>query len=186
MAQHYLLPCPSCGAKNPVETRQAGETVPCACGKPLSVPTLRGLRQLEPAANEAPPPEAAPKRGWSPIHGFMFSLGLIVAIGAGAMAARHFLIYSALQQQTADRTSEIDAMSNEYIDNMSLSESITAWNQLNFSQLGEDGPPPWMLARQQATAYFFTASIWLGVASLGALAFVLSLLIRPAATRFER
>lgn len=46
----YLLNC-GCGRQHTVETRQAGETIPCECGATLPVPTLRQLRQL-PAARE--------------------------------------------------------------------------------------------------------------------------------------
>jgi hypothetical protein len=42
----YLLPCP-CGRKTPVSTAQAGETIRCACGAEMQVPTLRGLRAMQ-------------------------------------------------------------------------------------------------------------------------------------------
>jgi hypothetical protein len=42
----YLLPC-ECGQHVTVESRQAGESIVCACGKPLSVPTVLQMRTLE-------------------------------------------------------------------------------------------------------------------------------------------
>ncbi len=47
----YQLPC-SCGAIATVSTAQAGDTLRCECGRELVVPTMRGLRELQPA--EAP------------------------------------------------------------------------------------------------------------------------------------
>jgi hypothetical protein len=48
----YLLTC-GCGRQHTVETRQAGESIPCDCGATLSVPTLRQLRQLPEARDDA-------------------------------------------------------------------------------------------------------------------------------------
>ena len=54
MSEQFLLPC-SCGQKVRVGNAQAGAGVRCVCGKSLTVPTLRGLRELE----SAPPDENA-------------------------------------------------------------------------------------------------------------------------------
>jgi hypothetical protein len=53
----YLLPCP-CGEQMPVETRQAGETIACACGSPLLVPAMREIMALEPAPERSSEPSA--------------------------------------------------------------------------------------------------------------------------------
>jgi hypothetical protein len=82
----YLLPC-SCGRKVPVSTRHAGQTVRCACGAELEVPTLRGLRELEPAGAAA-----APARGtWENRQriAFLLAVASLLAIGvAGYLAWR--------------------------------------------------------------------------------------------------
>jgi hypothetical protein len=54
----YLLPC-ACGHNVLVEPRQAGESVVCACGSPLAVPTLLGITALE-RVEEEPEPQASP------------------------------------------------------------------------------------------------------------------------------
>jgi len=54
----YLLPC-ACGQKVLVEPRQAGESIVCACGSPLDVPTLLGITALE-RVEEEPEPQASP------------------------------------------------------------------------------------------------------------------------------
>jgi hypothetical protein len=46
LSTKYLLPC-QCGQRLAVEPRQAGETVVCACGRTLEVPTFLQLKQLE-------------------------------------------------------------------------------------------------------------------------------------------
>src|SRR5688572_6227512 len=78
MKTAYLLPC-SCGRNCEVDAGQAGSQVACGCGTVLTVPSIRGLRQLEPAATgEAKP--ATPS--WSPVRGAIFSLGLLLAATA--------------------------------------------------------------------------------------------------------
>ena len=52
----YLLPC-SCGRKMPVEPRQAGQSVDCACGESLEIPTMLAMSALEPADSVAENPE---------------------------------------------------------------------------------------------------------------------------------
>jgi hypothetical protein len=47
----YLLPC-HCGQHVVVEPRQAGETVVCSCGVLIQVPTMLGMKALEPAMEE--------------------------------------------------------------------------------------------------------------------------------------
>ena len=81
MTAKYLLPC-VCGQQTTVEPRQAGETVPCSCGKPLQIPTLREMTALEPA-----PPESIPERPrstWGMKHGLrLIGIMLVLAALAG-------------------------------------------------------------------------------------------------------
>lgn len=90
MATRYLLPC-TCGKTTPVEVSQAGETLTCACGNALKVPTLRGLKEL-PLADEEPragrPAEKAVD--WSAARGALFSLSLLVFVVASLTAAINF------------------------------------------------------------------------------------------------
>ncbi len=62
----YLLPCTACGQTTPITTGQAGQTIHCACGNALEIPSIRAMRQLEPVA-EAP---AAPL--WNKQKGLLF------------------------------------------------------------------------------------------------------------------
>jgi hypothetical protein len=82
----YLVPCSSCGAKTPVEIGQAGQTVACSCGRPLEVPSVRALRQLEPVAEEKVAAAA-----WNRRKGVVFLGSAILAIAVLAAAVLLFL-----------------------------------------------------------------------------------------------
>lgn len=86
---NYLLSC-SCGQQTRVSSVQAGETVRCACGAPLQVPSMRELRALPLAADEQ---VGKTRRGtvWEDRHrvAFLFVLVAIAALaGAGYLAAQ--------------------------------------------------------------------------------------------------
>jgi hypothetical protein len=78
----YLLAC-ACGREHAVETRQAGESIPCDCGTRLEVPTLRKLREL-PLAGEV---EAAAGPAWGARQGAMTACLLVVAASLVVAAA---------------------------------------------------------------------------------------------------
>ncbi|MCE5269137.1 MAG: hypothetical protein LLG00_14775 [Planctomycetaceae bacterium] len=64
MSSKYWLPC-VCGEQIAIEPRQAGETVGCRCGHILQAPTMREIRALEPAPEDAlPQPQATLSWGW--------------------------------------------------------------------------------------------------------------------------
>jgi hypothetical protein len=92
----YLLPC-ACGRTLPVEPRQAGQTVICACGEALEVPTLLRLAALEqeqPAA-AAPPPVAS----W----GLGQAIALVgLAILLAALAGAIYLCFQRPSLRTVD------------------------------------------------------------------------------------
>lgn len=179
----YLLPCPACGDKQRIDSRQAGETVHCKkCGEAVTVPTLRGLRDLEPAevSPESRPPA---KANWSVVQGVLFSMGLLLAIVAGLMSARHFLAYGLTLEHTQDRTSEVDQYTDEIIDNMPLSETMQLWAELRKGALGDDDLPPWEHARRYAEGQLRAAWIWFAFSAAGMVAVLTSLVMgkRPAA-----
>ncbi|WP_254507188.1 hypothetical protein [Anatilimnocola floriformis] len=85
--QLYLVPC-HCGQQVRVRPSQAGEQLTCQCGATVSVPTIRGLKQLKTVDDEqvqtAP---AAPM--W---QGPAFAIGLL-ALFAGAIVLAANAIY---------------------------------------------------------------------------------------------
>jgi hypothetical protein len=81
----YLLPCPFCGTTIPVESGQAGQILHCTCGKPLEVPTIRGLQKLTPVADEKLPAVA-----WTRRKGLLFlgsAMAVIALVAAGCIVA---------------------------------------------------------------------------------------------------
>ena len=45
MPPRYQLTCPSCQRQIPIETSQAGQTLPCECGETLRVPTMLKMKR---------------------------------------------------------------------------------------------------------------------------------------------
>lgn len=88
MSMMYLLPC-SCGAKLPVERRQAGETVRCGCGTSLEVPSLMKMENLEPAEPESV--DGRPSDQWG-IRQSVILLGAVIAMLGLALGV--FLVLS--------------------------------------------------------------------------------------------
>jgi hypothetical protein len=88
VSTYYLLPCP-CSRKIPVQARQAGERITCACGATLEVPTLLGIKKLECAAVSAE--SIAPKATWTAGHRIIF-LGALVIFASVVVGIWLFLI----------------------------------------------------------------------------------------------
>src|SRR5687767_1286650 len=116
MSAQYLLPC-SCGQKIRVEAAQAGGEVACACGRKQSVPTLRGLRQLEMAASNEGPSRRSP-RSWGPLRGALFSSGLVVLVGSLLFLGYTYLQFAQASEFTTDQTPAINEWEGEQIESM--------------------------------------------------------------------
>jgi hypothetical protein len=84
MPIQYLLPC-SCGRKQPVETRQAGEVVTCECGAPLPIPRLLELKMLEVATKQTTTSSA--QTTWGVGHGLALA-GTLILLGAIILGIR--------------------------------------------------------------------------------------------------
>jgi hypothetical protein len=126
----YLLPCPHCERKLVVTTGEAGGQVRCECGTTVDVPTVRGMRELEPTAA---PAEAA--TSWTTRHSVIF-LGSLVAIAGLAFGAiLHFRAAAVLPSGTfAD---DVRIMPPE--------ETWTLW-----SQFFREGVGKWQPKKEQA------------------------------------
>jgi hypothetical protein len=85
LAMKYLLSCPACNSRLPVETGQAGQTIRCGCGSSVEVPSVRGLRALEQVADERPAAAT-----WTKRKGLMFlgaAMSASALVGAAAVFA---------------------------------------------------------------------------------------------------
>ncbi len=138
MKTAYLLPC-SCGRKLEINAGQAGSQIDCRCGQSLTVPSVRGLRQLELAADLPGEPKVP---AWNPARGAIFSLGLLLAVGAFLVTGFNgywFLI----TRRTVDPAAYQLSLEHEHIDHLTLVESMTMFRQEEKSGLGEPSTPPW-------------------------------------------
>jgi hypothetical protein len=161
MSQQFLLPC-SCGQKVRVGNAQAGGQVICACGKNVPVPTLRGLRQLEPA-----PAEVIGKTAlhWSPLHGAAFAGALLLATAGVALVALFY--YSQLvgwvgnegYDYTLDRSADmIRGMATQIdkeVDALTPEEVLVKLRETEAEGLGEKGSLPWIVLKERATGHLW-------------------------------
>jgi len=150
----YLLPC-ACGQKLRVAPAQAGGQVSCGCGQSLTVPTLRGLKALEPAPDKPLSPTAP---GWSAIHGLVFSLSLVVAAAGLVTAAYYLWLYSAVQQHTVDYTEQWIAESAP-VDTLTPVQALQVWKDNVESGLHQELTPSWVAARAAAAHYLFWVKV---------------------------
>ncbi len=74
----YLLTCNACRHKTPVDAGRAGQSVRCECGKQLEVPSIRELRLLERAPEEA---GDAAMPAWNARKGLLFIGAVLMAAG---------------------------------------------------------------------------------------------------------
>lgn len=165
----YLLPC-SCGQNVIVEPRQAGGQVRCTCGKELSVPTLRGLKQLKPATTGDSSASRGPaKRAWNPVRGAVFTSGLVLAFLSLLVVGVSLFQYTQVSGFTKDPSAEIREMEDARIDEFSLDEAIGAFKLLRDQGLGEEPPPYWVMAQEAVAAQWR----WIAWASAAAVLGVL-------------
>lgn len=177
MTQHYLLPC-SCGQKVRVANAQAGGQVACRCGNRLAVPTLRGLRELEPA----PADVQAVKPGWSPLHGAFFATGIAIATLGVAIFGYSLWRYAQLAGLSIDRSGDVVEFESANIDKLSAVQMISAWSELLDEGLGEKQKPIWIAAKEKLREY----RIWMisggGAVAIGAALSIATLFVcRPPA-----
>jgi hypothetical protein len=177
MSNHYLLPC-SCGQKLRVTAAQAGGEVTCGCGRKLTVPTLRGLRELEPAPAVATAKQAP---GWSLLHGLSFSGGILLILIGIALLGYHLYRYSQVAGYTTDQTDAFVAAHAADVDRLTPTEMLDEWSKMVSEGLGEKSMTPWEMARRMVAANQF----WMGTGGLailvGLLMSVLSLFVgRPS------
>jgi hypothetical protein len=175
MSQHYLLPC-ACGQLHRVSPAQAGGQVDCQCGQRLTIPTLRGLRDLKPAPESAPA-KTAP--GWSRVHGAIFALSLLVA-AAGLGISGYFLFYYGLASQfTKDETDVViaNAELESPIDRMTPLAALEEWKTGVLPGLRQEVLPNWIAARTSAARYLYWAKIGGCLLAAGAVGAVATLFI---------
>lgn len=167
MAETFLLPC-GCGHKIRVGNAQAGQAVRCECGKSLSVPTLRGLRELESAPDEAAAKGARRAAVWSPWHGAAFSGGLAAAAVSLLLCGANFWYYTGAQHYSEDRSDDVIGAVTGELDNYLPVQLLEEWNALVDEGLSHEHTPLWIAAQESAKVYRWRTIAFgsLGVVSL--------------------
>jgi hypothetical protein len=129
----YLLPC-ECGKGIVIDASQAGQRIECSCGALLEVPTLRGVRELEPV--QAATSGSRPTADWDSTRGMIFAGSLLLFVMGAAVV---FFGYSGLQA-TPNITREAEVkLFDKVIDEMTLDEVYEAWKGIREHGLGEQG-----------------------------------------------
>lgn len=129
----YLLPC-ECGKEIAVDVKQAGQQIACECGRLLEVPTLRGVRELEPVREIGP--SSRQTADWNSSRGMIFAGSLILFAIGGAVS---YLGYAGLRA-TPNVSREVERESfDKSIDAMSLDEMYETWKNVRTHGLGPRG-----------------------------------------------
>ncbi|MEZ6098861.1 MAG: SMP-30/gluconolactonase/LRE family protein [Pirellulaceae bacterium] len=179
MSERYLLHC-QCDREVSVTPRQAGEQIRCLCGRELSVPRLRELRNLPPDSTPPETKQTKPVR-WSFANGIVFSTGLATLLVTGILAYWFASMRSQLQFEapTVEQAHLAVAPDVEKIRKATPIESWDRWKQARSIRLDTRPTPIHIQVRdrvQQLSSYLFACSI-VGIAA--AVMVVGAFLIRP-------
>jgi hypothetical protein len=169
MANLYFLPC-ECGQKIRVGPAQAGQAVACGCGKKLSVPTLRGLRELKTVPEEEVSATAR-RSTWSPWHGAAFSGGLAVAAVSLFLSALNLWYLTGANLYSEDRTDEFAGAMSGQLEEYTAEQLLDEWNHVRAEGLTHVHTPIWVAAKE-SVGVFRWRSIAFG--SLGVIALVVA------------
>ena len=171
MPQRYQFPCPSCSKVLLITTSQAGETLTCSCGATVDVPTLREIRQLDTAADEAPTQRPA---AWNPTLKALFVAGMLM-LAFGALG--HWRVEPQRSVLVTDRP-KIQEVSDEDLENLPLMRAWSIWEAYRDVSLESREITPMFLANRakhrelSLYLYFF----W-GLGGVGIILIVASLVL---------
>ncbi len=174
MNNDYLLPC-ECGQNISVGLTQAGQTVTCACGRSLKVPTMSQLRKLKSVQSD----RAASKnttRKWSGVQGAIFGIGAVVAAIGLLVAGICGLYRTALHPEIP--AVDTDQAWNERIDQLFPEQTWDMWLSLEDKELEQPHPPPYILHQRYSEHLLTYVYGGLAAAAVGLVTSGLSLVIR--------
>jgi hypothetical protein len=175
----YLLSC-DCGRQIPISTSQAGETLICECGRSLTAPKLRELRQLPPAAESEAPPRS--RGAWTRQQGVIFAAGLILFLLGASIAGLTYYQRGMLQTEAPVIIPEKLEAHLAEIDRNTPVQNLEVWrHEILEHGLEREDEPPYVVHRRVATVLG-----WIGVAggvgaAIGLGMMAVALLARPQA-----
>jgi hypothetical protein len=147
-----------------VASAEAGGQVTCDCGQRLAVPTLRGLRALQPAPDDAP--RQAPL-GWSGMHGALFAGGLFLALVGLVLCAVHLWRYAQIGGLAVDHSDEWIAAELDAIDKLTPEQALAEWSADVANGLGEAQAPWWVTAKARVGEYWWRIKAGLVLTATG-------------------
>lgn len=162
MAQ-YLLPC-DCGNKIVVEPRQAGETLRCPCGAPITAPPMLQLKTLEPAPVDRRP--EAPASRWGARQGLLLSGVLVVAVAVGLAVVlyQHRPVHPELRYNSAEV--------RQRVGQLSPLQSWRAWQTLRQRGLMVASPQD-LEAYRGAVLQWRLSAVLVGLLAIGGIALII-------------
>lgn len=172
----HLVPC-ECGQAVAVETTQAGDDVTCACGRQVSVPALRSLRQLPRADAVADKPKV---RGWSSTQGALFAVGMLLFVCGLVMSAYALLRTFQYDVPPVDQNSVAQWIN--VIDDLTLDQQWQLWVTARDQGLPQHYSNVTVM-RAVAASYRRFLSVALAIATVGLLLSGSAWFIRPAPSR---
>ena len=161
MSSHFLLPC-ECGQTTPVQVSQAGQSLRCACGRALTVPTMRGIRELKPA--EVEPSKKVTERSWNQTRGMIFGAGALCIIAGIILCAFNYPIYR--NAAAVQPTSEDLEFTWAAIDATPPADLLDLWHFASQHGLGAHEDSIFVNARKLAGRYrgwVITGAVLLGL-----------------------
>lgn len=168
----YFLPC-ECGKGIAVDVRQAGQQIACECGQLLEVPTLRGIRALEPVGEIEP--SSRQTADWNSSRGTIFAGSLILFVIGGIVS---YFGYAGLRA-TPNISREVERESfDTSIDAMSLDEMYDTWQHVRTEGLGPRGHDMFVNIRAYRTGRQRMLTIGVALCVVGSLGAIGSMLGR--------
>ncbi len=155
-----------------MEIRQAGESISCQCGVTLDIPKLRDLRQLEPVAEQT---VARPRAGWSMLQGSLFVVGLCALVLSAGSAV---FVWSYRQQFDTSKPDLTDIKFERDLDGLSLDDTWRLWKAYSQQEIELRPTPYHVMAKGKVAQLDRTLSFWGVLAAFGAIALLLSLVLR--------
>jgi hypothetical protein len=189
MAQRYLLPCGHCSQKIPVETTQAGQTITCSgCQAEIKLGTLRDIRALaaEDASAETASRDVRSSR-MSLTRRALFVGGILLLVTGLLWGVRS-------ASRAADQGSKQvpNTLSDEKVKTLeavlrteSPSRMLDRWSEVKEEAVAEWVEDPSIRARRMARTFRFYSWVGFGLAGLGLLG-VVGTLVLPTAGRGGR
>lgn len=130
-----------------IDATQAGQTMTCACGKSVEVPTLRGLSALDQPVEAKGQQDSRPQ--WTPVQGLLFAVG--AAIAAVSVSVLIFVLMhkppSVAEDPVKNNREKLDMSS------MSSENIWKLWQALRYSPLSQNSNSPAWKNRQLRRQY---------------------------------